>query len=233
MRTSSQSSISPAITRTLATTIIAVILVGAHFTVIDAQQPPQQQSLQSGRDGGLTATINSGSFTTGETITISGSVQQRGTSSNVIIEITDPQGQLVKRGFPSLSVTGDNTFSYSFVAGEQEQFDTNAPMIASGNYLVKVRYFPPSDGVVIEEVELSFVYNGATTNAIPTSSSVNSSSITDSGAGAAQASSLASTSTSVTSSSSPQGEVQSGTAMTTAATAALVFMYRKAGKFMT
>jgi hypothetical protein len=219
MRTSSQSSISPAITRTLTATIIAVILMSAHFTVIDAQQPAQQQSLQPGSDsGGLTASINSGSFTTGETITISGSVQQRGSSSNVVIEITDPQGQLVKRGFPSLSAT-DNTFTYSFVAGEQEQFDTNAPMVASGNYLVKVRYFPPSDGIVTEEVELSFVYSGTTTNATPTSRGVNnSSSITDLGAGSTQPGSPASTPAPVTSSSSRQGEVQNGTAATAATT---------------
>jgi PKD repeat protein len=149
---------------------IAIMLLAVNIIVIanaqqQQQQPPQQQTqLQSTSDsGGLTAAINSDSFTTGETITISGSVAQLGSSSNVVIEITDPQGQLVKRGFPALSAT-DNTFTYSFVAGEQEQFDTNAPMVASGNYLVKVRYFPPSDGIVIEEVELSFGYNASTTN---------------------------------------------------------------------
>jgi PKD repeat protein len=142
---------------------IAIMLLATNIIVIaNAQQ--QQLQLQSTSDGGgLTASINSDSFTTGETITISGSVAQLGSSSNVVIEITDPQGQLVKRGFPALSAT-DNTFTYSFVAGEQEQFDTNAPMVASGNYLVKVRYFPPSDGIVIEEVELSFGYNASTTN---------------------------------------------------------------------
>src|SRR5918999_4244142 len=181
MRTSSRSSISPAIARIITATVIAVILVAANFTVINAQQqqqPPQQQQqqpqqpqqqLQSSSDssggggGGLTATINSDSFTTGETIIISGSVAQRGSSSNVIIEITDPQGQLVKRGFPALTPT-DNTFTYTFVAGEMEQFDTNAPMVASGNYLVKVRYFPSGGGVVTDEVELSSGYNASTTN---------------------------------------------------------------------
>src|SRR5918998_3151328 len=175
MRTSSRSSISPAIARIITATVIVVILVAANFTVINAQQqqqPPQQQQqpqqqLQSSSDssggGGLTATINSDSFTTGETIIISGSVAQRGSSSNVIIEITDPQGQLVKRGFPALTPT-DNTFTYTFVAGELEQFDTNAPMVVSGNYLVKVRYFPSGGVVVTDEVELSFGYSASTTN---------------------------------------------------------------------
>src|ERR671917_2463335 len=180
MRTSSRSSISPAIARVITATVVAVILVAANFTVINAQQQqpqqqqqqqqqPQPQQLQSSSDssgGGLTATINSDSFTTGETIMISGSVAQRGSSSNVIIEIIDPQGQLVKRGFPALTPT-DNTFTYTFVAGELEQFDTNAPMIASGNYLVKVRYFPSGGGgvVVTDEVELSFGYNAANNTA--------------------------------------------------------------------
>src|ERR687894_2635346 len=159
MRTSSRSSISPAIARIITATVIAVILVAANFTVINAQQQLQSSSDSSGGGGGLTATINSDSFTTGETIIISGSVAQRGSSSNVIIEITDPQGQLVKRGFPALTPT-DNTFTYTFVAGEMEQFDTNAPMVASGNYLVKVRYFPSGGGgVVTDEVELSFGYS--------------------------------------------------------------------------
>ncbi len=166
MGVSSRLLLSPSTAIAFTAVTIAIMLLAANIIIANAQQqPPQpQQQLQSSSDGGgLTATINSGSFTTGETITISGSVAQRGSSSNVVIEITDPQGQLVKRGFPSLSAT-DNTFTYTFVAGEQEQFDTNAPMIASGNYLVKVRYYPPSDGIVIEEVELSFRYNSSIIN---------------------------------------------------------------------
>src|SRR3712207_5790903 len=98
MRTSSRSSISPAIARIITATVIAVILVTANFTVINAQQQQLQSGSDSSGGGGLTATINGDSFTTGEIIIISGSVAQRGSSSNVIIEITDPQGQLVKRG---------------------------------------------------------------------------------------------------------------------------------------
>src|SRR5918997_1509890 len=174
MRVSSRLLLSPSMAIAFTAVTIAIMLLAANITIIaNAQQPPQQQQqqLQSSSDssggggGGLTATINSDSFTTGETIIISGSVAQRGSSSNVIIEITDPQGQLVKRGFPALTPT-DNTFTYTFVAGELEQFDTNAPMVASGNYLVKVRYFPSGGGggVVTDEVELSFGYSASTTN---------------------------------------------------------------------
>src|SRR3712207_5909991 len=54
-------------------------------------------------------------------------------------------------------------------------FRSNAPMVASGNYLVKVRYFPPSDGVVTDEVELSFGYNASNTlgAAAPTTAGTN------------------------------------------------------------
>ena len=228
MKTSSRSSISPAIARTLTATIIAVILVAANFTIVNAQQQTQLQSSSDGggAGGGLTATINGGdTFTTGETVIISGSVAQRGTSSNVVIEITDPQGQLVKRGFPALTPT-DNTFTYTFVAGEQEQFDTNAPMVASGNYLVKVSYFPSSGGggggVVPEEVELSFVYNASTT-------ATSSGAITDSGVGASQPSSTATPTTTttvpVTTTTSQQAPIQNGvtTSPTTATVASTFF----------
>src|SRR5918999_1599354 len=165
MRVSSRLLLSPSMTIAFIAVTIAIMLLAANIIIVAnaQQQQPQQLQSSSGDGGGegLTATINSDSFTTGETIIISGSVAQRGTSSNVIIEITDPQGQLVKRGFPALTPT-DNTFTYTFVAGELEQFDTNAPMVASGNYLVKVRYFPSGGGVVVtDEVELSFGYNAA------------------------------------------------------------------------
>src|SRR5918999_2724453 len=184
MRVSLRLLLSPSMAIAFTAVTIAIMLLAANITIIAnaQQQPPQQQQqLQSSSDssgggGGLTATINSDSFTTGETIIISGSVAQRGSSSNVIIEITDPQGQLVKRGFPALTPT-DNTFTYTFVAGELEQFDTNAPMVASGNYLVKVRYFPSGGGgiVVTDEVELSFGYNAAnnTAGAAPTTAGTN------------------------------------------------------------
>src|ERR671915_1050918 len=206
MRVSSRLLLSPSMAIAFTAVTIAIMLLAANITIVAnaQQQPPQQQQqqqqpqqLQSSSDssggGGLTATINSDSFTTGETIIISGSVAQRGTSPNVIIEITDPQGQLVKRGFPALTPT-DNTFTYTFVAGELEQFDTNAPMVASGNYLVKVRYFPSGGGgvVVTDEVELSFGYNASNTPGAvaPTTAGTN----TTAGAIASEAASITPTS---------------------------------------
>ncbi len=152
MKVSSSSSIrvssAPAIGLILA---ITVMLVTCNFTIISAQQQVPSDG------GGLTAALNDNNFTTGDTITVSGSIEQREQGSSVSIEVINPQGETVKRGFPPIAP--DNIFSYSFVAGVQEQYDPNAPTLTSGNYSMIVRYFPPSDGVAIEEVKLPFEYN--------------------------------------------------------------------------
>src|SRR5919109_756251 len=75
------------------------------------------------------------------------------------IKVIDPQSEVVERGFPA--VTANNSFTYSFVAGEQEEFDFDEPMVTSGNYRMVVTYFPLGDDPMIEEVELVFEYDTA------------------------------------------------------------------------
>ncbi len=72
----------------LLTVVIAFILLASNFATTNAQQ--QQQQVQSD-DEGLTATLNGDTFRSGDTITVSGSVEEREPSSFVGIEVIDPQ----------------------------------------------------------------------------------------------------------------------------------------------
>jgi hypothetical protein len=148
-----------------AVSAITVILWTSDIAVAGAQEQQEEeedvqeeeQQAQSD-DEGLTATLNDDSFRRGDTITVSGSVEEREPNSFVGIEVIDPESKVVERGVSA--VTADNTFTYSFVAGEQREFDTDEPMLVRGNYRMVLSYSPPGESPDdLEQVELVFEYN--------------------------------------------------------------------------
>jgi plastocyanin len=146
--------------------LLAVILINTSMAAFPTAGAQQQEEQQVESDGGLTAILNGESFRKGDTITVSGTVEERDPDSDVLIRVIDPQSKEVGTGV--VDVSPDNTFTYSFVAGEQERFDFNEPMVTSGNYRVIVSYLT-SDldrevvDFIFEYTATSGVTRGATT----------------------------------------------------------------------
>ena len=161
MRTSSSRLFAITI-KVISLTAIAALLFSANIETGSAQQgEPQIKS-----DVGLTATLNGDSFTTGDIITVSGSIEVRGPYSEALINVIDPEGKTVELVY--VRVIADNEFTqftHSFVAGENEgKPDYEEPMVTSGNYRMVVQFGP-------ERVEFIFGYtvtSGATTGATTT-----------------------------------------------------------------
>lgn len=138
--------------------IVSAILIMSIATFTTTASA-QQGEIQEESDGGLTATLNGDSFTTGDTITVTGTVEERDINSSVCIEVIDPNSESVNSSCPDVTV--NNTFTFSFEAGINSEFYTR-PMETSGNYRMILTYLVPDEPTsgedFSEEVEFVFAY---------------------------------------------------------------------------
>jgi hypothetical protein len=152
--------------KVISLTAIAALLFSANIGGGSAQQDEPQVET----DGGLTAALNGDSFTTGDIITVSGSIEVRGPYSEALINVTDPEGKTVESVY--VRVVADNEFTqftHSFVAGENEgKPDYEEPMLTSGNYRVVVQFGSERVEFIFEYTATSGAATGVTTTEVTT-----------------------------------------------------------------
>ena len=148
-------------------TAIAALLLSANIETGSAQHgEPQVET-----EGGLTVTLNGDSFTTGDIITVIGSVEDRGPYSEALIHVIDPEGKTVELVHVTAVSAGEFTqFYHSFVAGENEVTpDDEEPMVISGNYQMVVQFGTESVEFIFGYTATSDATTGATTTEVTTS----------------------------------------------------------------
>lgn len=137
---------------TVKVVLAILVLLAVPIAVSATTQPqgvPERESDGDLEDVGLNREV----FNTGDLITISGSIEDPTSNPFIKIEVIDPEGQTVARNLPKM--TADQTFVYSFEAGDDEiDRGNNTPMKVAGNYRVVVTYNSP--GLGRDEVDLEF-----------------------------------------------------------------------------
>ena len=104
----------------------------------EEEQLPTTEEEEEVEQQPLTVTTDRESYSTGDTIVITGTVAERQPGSRVSITIIDPQNEIVWR--ESVTVTANNTYQLEIEAGEPQYSISPHAIDTSGTYLVTASY---------------------------------------------------------------------------------------------
>ena len=111
-------------------------------TIIESEQLPSTEDEEAGeqqqQQQSLTITTDRESYSTGDTIVITGTVAERQPGSRVSITVLDPQNDIVWR--ESVIVTANNTYQLEIEEGEPQFSISPYAIDTSGTYLVTASY---------------------------------------------------------------------------------------------
>ncbi|MDQ3962096.1 MAG: cupredoxin domain-containing protein [Thermoproteota archaeon] len=109
--------------------------------IVEEEQLPtteEQEAEEQQQQQPLTVTTDRESYSTGDTIVITGTVAERQPGSRVSITVIDPQNEIVWR--ESVIVTANNTYQLEIEAGERQYSISPYAIDTSGTYLVTASY---------------------------------------------------------------------------------------------